>query len=132
MNRPEDHPFRLEDLVLPETPTKTASSSKAGPMPARKKERFIILTPAQVYKLSKASRVITVSVFLQLMFRGYKAGEYREPFVLPSDALEQDGIDRFALGRALRSLAKLGLISVERSGPKKPPMISLIGAKKRG
>jgi hypothetical protein len=128
----EENPFTLEGLVVPESPS-TKTSPKTGQKPARKKgERFVIITPVQAYKLSKASRVITVSVFLHLMFRGYSAGEYQKPFVLPSDTLEHAGISRHAQARALRSLVELDLISVERGGPRKPPIISLIGAKKRG
>jgi hypothetical protein len=128
----EENPFILEELVVPES-TDAKVSPKSSQKAAHKKgERFIIITPEQAHKLSKAVRVTTVSVFFHLMFRGYRAGGYREPFTMPSDALDQAGISRHGQNRALRSLVKLGLISMERSGPKRPPIISLIGAKKRG
>jgi hypothetical protein len=124
----EKNPFTLEDLVVPESP-KTTASSKSGQKAARKRgESFIQIAAAQANRLSGAS--VVVSVFFHLMFRSFNA--FHKPFALPPSALEYADISRHAQLRAMRDLVKRGLILVDRGGPRKPPMITIIGVTKRG
>jgi hypothetical protein len=124
----EHNPFNLEDLVIKPA---TASNAKVSPKAGSKSTRhprgssFIQLTATQAAKLSGAS--VVVAVFLHLMFRSFRA--YRKPFVLPNDALQHVNISRHVQLRALRRLAKLGLISMERESPRKPPVITILGGR---
>src|SRR5450631_4523545 len=106
MKHDDTNPFKLEDLVIPET----AVDAKA-----------------KASLLGGTSSV--VAVFLALMFKGFNA---RCPtFALRPDAFKDIGIDRHAQLYALRDLAKRGLITVERRhGPKKPPTVTIIGMRK--
>ncbi len=126
----EQNPFNLEDLVVkPDTTVGAKASPKNGQGTARQRRgSFIQITAAQADGLSNAS--VVVAVFFHLMFRSFRA--YHKPFVLPNDALKHAGISRFAQIRALRSLARRGLISVERDGPRKSPVITIIGTTRQG
>jgi hypothetical protein len=136
VSKPEVHPFRLEELVLPpSTSAKTASPkagqkprSQPGPTAAKKSNVYYVkTTKEQLRRLCGATRVVTILVFFHLMFKWFKA--YRKPFVLLHDALESEGITRHSQGRALRELVQLRLITVERkNGPRKPPVVAIIGA----
>src|SRR5450631_3326685 len=87
MKHDDTNPFKLEDLVIPET----AVDAKA-----------------KASLLGGTSSV--VAVFLALMFKGFNA---RCPtFALRPDAFKDIGIDRHAQLYALRDLAKRGLITV--------------------
>jgi|SRR5450631_2358551 hypothetical protein len=126
MKHDDTNPFKLEDLVIPETAVD--AKAKASPKAAHKRvERFVMITEAQAYLLGGTSSV--VAVFLALMFKGFNA---RCPtFALRPDAFKDIGIDRHAQLYALRDLAKRGLITVERRhGPKKPPTVTIIGMRK--
>jgi hypothetical protein len=127
----EENPFKLEDLVVkPGAGTvgaKTSAKAERGAAP-RSKERFIQISASQARRLEGATSLVTERVFRHLLFREFKA--YYKPFVLPCDALAYAGINRFAQARALRSLAKLGLILVERDSPRSPPMITIVGGVK--
>ena len=121
MNKHADH-YDLEELVAapsPEPGPKNAPKTKR-----QKREPFIIVTATQAQKLDGATTLTTERVFRHLQFRWYRA--YRKPFRLPGDALSYTGIDRHAQWRALASLAKLGLISIERGKGRKPPLITIV------
>jgi hypothetical protein len=130
----EANPFNLEDLVVKpgEASAGTAPGAKtAGRKGAtRSSEAFVQITAKQADLLSRTTHVVTQSVFLHLMFRSFKV--YHKPFVLRADALAYAGIDRFMQWRALRDLARLGLILVERGSTRSPPIITIIGVTKQG
>ena len=129
MGKPaEQRILDLEDLVA--TPGTTGvKAPQPGPKAARQRgEAFVQITATQADRLAGKSSAVTV--FLYLMFKSFRV--YHKPFALPSDALEHAGVSRFAQFRALRNLVKRGLISVERDGPRKPPVITLIGVTKQG
>jgi hypothetical protein len=128
----EENPFNLVDLVVkPSAAAAGATAAAKGERRAtpRSKEGFIQITLTQAARLAGASRPTTISVFFHLMFRSFRA--YHKPFVLSNDALVYANISRHTQLRALRSLVKLGLISVERGGPRKPPTITIIGVTKQ-
>jgi hypothetical protein len=128
MSTAEKNPFTLEGLVVPEPP-KAKAAPKVGQKAAHKRGvSFIQITAAQANRLAGAS--IVVSVFFHLMFRSFNA--FHKPFALPPNALEYADISRHAQLRALRDLVKRGLILVDRGGPRKPPMITIVGVTKRG
>jgi hypothetical protein len=126
MSKPPEHPFTLNHLVVPSPPSgQEKDVPKAGHRAGRQcREPFVVTTATQAQRLDGAKGVMTERVFRHLQFRWFKA--YRKPFILPNDALSDAGISRYAQLRALASLVKLGLISVERSGPRKPPAISIL------
>jgi hypothetical protein len=128
MKHDDTNPFRLEDLVIPEAEVK--APPKPGPKPARKSNVYYVkVTNVQLRRLSGMSRVVTALVFFHLMFKWYRA--YRKPFVLRGDALVSEGISRNSQWRALRELERLRLITMHRNnGPKKPPVITIVGAGK--
>jgi hypothetical protein len=121
----EQRVFDLEDLVVtPSQPSEESGRKDAPKAKRQRREPFIVTTATQAQKLEGVTRLITERVFRHLQFRWFRA--YRKPFKLPSDALSYAGIDRFAQLRALTSLQRLGLISVERDGPRKPPLITIL------
>lgn len=129
MHNDDDNPFILEDLVAPKGSASTKTPPKSGQKTARKKGApFIQITAAQAHKLAGVTRVCVVAVFFHLMFRSFRS--YHKPFLLPADALVEFNIDRHVQLRALKELARCGLIRVGRGGPKKPPEITIVGLAK--
>jgi hypothetical protein len=122
----KERPFTLNHLVVPVPESGQGKAApKAGPGAGRqRREPFIVTTATQAQRLDGAKGVMTERVFRHLQFRWFKA--YRKPFLLPNDALSHVGISRYAQLRALASLVKLGLISMERNGPRKPPAIAIL------
>ena len=121
MNKHADH-YELEDLVA--APSSEPGQKNAPKTKRQRREAFVVTTATQAQKLEGATSLITERVFRHLQFRWFKA--YRKPFRLPSDALAYAGIDRHAQWRALASLEKLGLVSIERDRPRKPPLITIL------
>jgi DNA-binding MarR family transcriptional regulator len=126
MKHDDTNAFILEDLVVP--PSMDAKAPKSGPKAAHKRaERFIMITEAQAQRLAGVS--VVMAVFVYLMFKELDAR--CSSFVLRPDALKHLGIDRYARSRALRDLAKRGLISMERrGGPRKPLTVTVLGSRK--
>jgi hypothetical protein len=129
----EANPFNLEDLVV--KPGEASAGVAPGAKTSRRKgatrsaEAFVPITAKQADLLSRATHVTTQSVFLHLMFRSFKV--YHKPFVLRADALAYAGIGRVMQWRALRDLARLGLILVERGSPRSPPIVTIVGVTKQ-
>jgi hypothetical protein len=124
----EHNPFTIEELVIEAPDVSSSAKAKAGPKAARQRRgSFIQITATQASLLAGES--ITVSVFFHLMFRSFWA--YHKPFTLSANALEYAGISRQVQLRALQSLERLELISIERGGPRKPPIVTITGTTKR-
>jgi hypothetical protein len=126
MSKTPDRPFTLDHLVVPAPASGQGKAMpKVGHGAARqRREPFVVTTATQAQRLDGAKGVMTERVFRHLQFRWFRA--YRKAFILPNDALLHAGISRHAQLRALASLVKLGLISMERSGPRKPPAITIL------
>ena len=127
----EQRVFDLEDLTVTPSQTSEKSNQKTGPKVAlQRREIFAQVSATQINLLAGASRVTTVTVFHYLLMKSFKV--YHRAFVLPNDGLAGACISRHSLLRALRDLARLGLITIERDGPRKPPRISIVGVTKQG
>ena len=128
MRDDNNNPFILEELVVPQGSISTKTPPKFGHKAARKKpvEKFFMVTEAQAHRLVGVSVVVTVFHCLMLKELDARCSS----FVLKPDAMEHLGIDRFAQKRALRALAKRGLISMERrDGPRKPFTVTVLGSR---
>jgi hypothetical protein len=84
--------------------------AKAARSRARK-GTFVMITEAQVDRLQAIRKATTIKFFLRLLFLDFKA--HGRSFTLPNASGASDRVER---QRALLSLERRGLISVQRNG----------------
>jgi hypothetical protein len=80
----------------------------------RRKREFAQITREQIERLAGAKEP-TTTVFLFLLLVDWK--DPGKPIRLANGQLEQLGVSRFAKGRALTKLVRLGLIKKRRKSP---------------
>ena len=103
----------------------THSAYAAGPKPKEKwRRRFIKVPWSWVDRLKTANRGTTCRLALLLIYEHWRVGG--RVIRLTNAALAEVGVSRRAKGPALNELERVGLIRVERGGPRKSPLVTLI------
>jgi hypothetical protein len=123
----EDNEFTLEGLK-PRAASAGTTASKAKPRPVS--ELFARITKRHCALLLN-QRGTSVIIFNYLMMHSVKM--YNHPFELPVDYLTREtGMGRHAQLRALRFLARTGIIKIAREGRYSLPLITIPGTTKVG
>jgi hypothetical protein len=112
----EQYRLTQEDLAAHKAPTReqAATGKKASKQPFTK---FLDSWEGRLATASSAS-ASTYRVALHVLRLHWKNNG--EPFPLPNGALKAKGVSRYAKGRALDELERLGLISVRKRSNRSP------------
>ena len=89
-----------------------------------KKDAFVKVPLWWIEQVTRATKSPQVFAAIWLLHLSWQAKS--TTFTLPNARLAAQGVDRQAKRRALATLEKAGLITVERRG-RKPPRITLVG-----
>jgi hypothetical protein len=91
---------------------------------AKRQAQFVQVPLAAIGILMKANASgKTWAVHLHLLYETWRNNG--KPVKLPNGFLDMVGVDRHAKTRALKKLKDLGLISIERPGKKKSPVVTV-------
>jgi len=101
-----------------------AELKAAAPVRKNKKDAFVKVPLWWIAQVTRAAKSPQVFAAIWLLHLSWKAKS--TTFTLPNARLATQGVDRQAKRRALATLEKAGLITVERRG-RKPPRITLVG-----
>ena len=124
---PEENAFELDGLVI--QPSALSTGTKTSPQAVPRKELFARITKRHCKLLAGVDRISTVLFFHYLMMCSVQA--YNRPFVLPVEYLvKETGMSRRTQVRALRSLAKTGIIKIGRENFHSLPTITIPGTTK--
>ncbi len=127
---PEENAFELDGLIAKSG--STSAGNKASTNPARRPtvELFARITKRHCALLAN-ERGCDIIVFNHLMIHSVKS--FNRPFDLPVDYLTKEtGMSRRAQLRALRNLAKAGVIKIGRGSRYSLPLIAIPGTPKAG
>jgi hypothetical protein len=127
---PEQNAFELDGLIVKPDATSDGAKAftKAAPRPTV--ELFARITRRHCALLAN-ERGCDIIIFNHLMI--HSVTSFNRPFELPVDYLAKEtGMDRRAQLRALRNLAKTGVIKVGRRSRYGSPTITIPGTSKAG
>jgi hypothetical protein len=129
---PEENAFELDGLIARPKTANSKAAPKAElsrPRKPRRKELFARITRRHCMLLVNVERISTVILFNHLMM--YSVKVFHRPFELPVGCLAKEtGLNRRAQIRAMRDLAKIGIVKVERETPHGLPVVSIPGTTK--
>ena len=121
----EDNEFTAEIFI---TPTPASTKKAAKPTPRPKVEMFARISERRADRMV-GQRGCVHDVFHFLMI--YSVKSFNHPFALPVEYLtKKTGLNRRAQLKALRALAKVGVVKFERVRPYELPTVSIPGTTK--